>query len=74
VSRAGRRARSPAEIQRELEHTDAILHNLQGCILQIEGKLLTTLGERHVSIVKDDMRRRSGWTDTMIVTWPGASK
>jgi hypothetical protein len=41
VSRAERRARSPAEIQRELKRTDEILHNLQGCILQIEGKLLT---------------------------------
>jgi hypothetical protein len=41
VSRAERRARSPAEIERELERIDETLHNVDGCILQIEGKLLT---------------------------------
>jgi hypothetical protein len=41
VSKAERRTRSPAEIERELQHTDEILHNIQGCILQLEGKLLS---------------------------------
>ncbi len=29
-----------AEIESELKKTDEILHNIQGCILQLEGKLL----------------------------------
>jgi hypothetical protein len=41
VSRAERRARSPAEIERELTRLDEILHNIDGCLLQLEGKLLT---------------------------------
>jgi hypothetical protein len=41
VSRAERRARSPAEIEREMQRIDETLHNVDGCILQIEGKLLT---------------------------------
>ncbi len=41
LSRAERRARSPSEIEKELRRTDEILHNIEGCILQIEGKLLT---------------------------------
>jgi hypothetical protein len=40
VARAERRAMNPAEIDRELQTTDELLHNLDGCILQIEGKLL----------------------------------
>jgi hypothetical protein len=31
---------TPAEIESELKRTDEILHNIQGCILQLEGKLL----------------------------------
>ncbi|KAB2912118.1 MAG: hypothetical protein F9K29_20340 [Hyphomicrobiaceae bacterium] len=40
LSRAERRARNPSEIDKELRRTDEILHNIEGCILQIEGKLL----------------------------------
>jgi hypothetical protein len=40
VSQSERKQRSPAEIERELQWTDEVLHNLEGCILQIEGKLL----------------------------------
>lgn len=40
VPRTERRARSPVEIERELNRTDEMLHNIQGCILQLEGKLL----------------------------------
>ena len=40
LSRSERKQRSPAEIERELQWTDEVLHNLEGCILQIEGKLL----------------------------------
>jgi hypothetical protein len=32
---------SPAEIEAELRKTNEILHNIDGCILQVEGKLLT---------------------------------
>jgi hypothetical protein len=31
---------TPAEIESQLKKTDEILHNIQGCILQLEGKLL----------------------------------
>jgi hypothetical protein len=41
VSRSERKKRSPAEIERELEWTEEVLHNIEGCILQLEGKLLT---------------------------------
>jgi hypothetical protein len=41
VSRAERRARDPAEIVRELQRIDETLHNIEGCILQLQGKLLT---------------------------------
>src|SRR5262245_9385745 len=34
VSRAERRARDPAEIERELHRIDETLHNIEGCILQ----------------------------------------
>ena len=44
VSRAERKKRSPAEIERELAWTEEVLHNLEGCILQLEGKLLTASG------------------------------
>jgi len=40
LSRSERKQRSPAEIERELQWTDEVLHNIEGCILQIEGKLL----------------------------------
>jgi hypothetical protein len=40
VSASERKQRSPAEIERELQWTDEVLHNIEGCILQIEGKLL----------------------------------
>ena len=40
VSRAERRARDPAEIERELDRLDETLHNIEGCILQLQGKLL----------------------------------
>jgi hypothetical protein len=41
VPRAERRARSLAEVERELGRIDETLHNIQGCILQLEGRLLT---------------------------------
>ena len=41
VPRAERRARDPAEIERELHQLDETLHNIEGCILQLQGKLLT---------------------------------
>jgi hypothetical protein len=41
VSAKERKQRSPAEIDRELRWTEEVLHNLEGCILQLEGKLLT---------------------------------
>jgi hypothetical protein len=41
VSRQERRARDPAEIERELHRIDETLHNIEGCILQLQGKLLT---------------------------------
>jgi hypothetical protein len=41
VSRAERRARDPAEIERDLHRIDETLHNIEGCILQLQGKLLT---------------------------------
>jgi len=44
VSRGERKKRSPVEIERELAWTEEVLHNLEGCILQLEGKLLTVSG------------------------------
>jgi hypothetical protein len=41
VSREERRARDPAEIERDLHRIDETLHNIEGCILQLQGKLLT---------------------------------
>jgi hypothetical protein len=41
VPRSERRARDPAEIERELHRIDETLHNIDGCILQLQGKLLT---------------------------------
>ena len=46
VSRSERKKRSPAEIERELEWTQEVLHNIEGCILQLEGKLLTAAAPR----------------------------
>ena len=40
VSRTERRARDPAEIERELHRLDETLHNIEGCLLQLQGKLL----------------------------------
>lgn len=41
VTKQERRARSPAEMERELHRIDETLHNIDGCILQLEGKMLT---------------------------------
>ena len=41
VSREERRARNPYEIEREIHAIDETLHNIEGCILQLQGKLLT---------------------------------
>jgi hypothetical protein len=41
VSASERKKRSPAQIERELQWADEVLHNIEGCILQLEGKLLT---------------------------------
>ena len=40
---AGGKARKPtaAEIAAELRRLDETLHNIEGCILQLQGKLLT---------------------------------
>ena len=40
VSKAERRARSPVEMEKELHRIDETLHNIDGCILQLEGKML----------------------------------
>jgi hypothetical protein len=37
----GRDGRVLAEIERELNRIDETLHNIEGCILQLQGKLLT---------------------------------
>ncbi len=44
VARAERRARDPAEIERELQRIDETLHNIEGCTLQLQGKMLTLSG------------------------------
>ncbi len=41
VPKAERRARNPAEMEQELHRIDETLHNIEGCILQLQGKLLT---------------------------------
>ena len=41
VAKAERRARDPAEMERELHRIDETLHNIEGCILQLQGRLLT---------------------------------
>ena len=41
VFRSKRPERDLEAIARDLEHTDEILHNIDSCIIQIEGKLLT---------------------------------
>jgi hypothetical protein len=41
VAREERRARDPAEIERELHRIDETLHNIEGCILQLQGRLLS---------------------------------
>ena len=40
VSPADRRARNPAEIAKDLQDIDETLHNVEGCIVQLQGKLL----------------------------------
>ena len=40
VAKAERRARDPAEMERELHRIDETLHNIEGCIVQLQGKLL----------------------------------
>jgi len=37
----GQPVRGLAEIERELRAADEMLHNIEGCILQLQGKLLT---------------------------------
>jgi hypothetical protein len=41
IPRDERRARNPEEIEREIHAIDETLHNVEGCILQLQGKLLT---------------------------------
>ena len=67
VARAERRARDPAEIERELQRIDETLHNIEGCTLQLQGKMLT-LGvqlERYASTATPNSRNRHtacrGW-------------
>jgi hypothetical protein len=40
VAKAERRARDPAEMEREVHRIDETLHNIEGCVLQLQGKLL----------------------------------
>ena len=40
VFRSSKPGRDLEAIERDLEHTDEILHNIDSCIIQIEGKLL----------------------------------
>lgn len=40
MSREERPARDPAEIEREINRLDETLHNIEGCLLQLQGKLL----------------------------------
>jgi hypothetical protein len=39
-SQAGPQAMTPAQIDKELRRIDETLHNIDGCILQLQGKLL----------------------------------
>ena len=41
LPRAERRARDPVELEKQIARIDETLHNIDGCILQLEGKLLT---------------------------------
>jgi hypothetical protein len=41
ASPGGRSAREVAEIERELRRLEEVLHNIDGCIVQLKGKLLT---------------------------------
>lgn len=41
VPRETRRALDPQHIERELQRIDETVHNIDGCALQLEGKLLT---------------------------------
>ena len=41
VSGAGHGGRALTEIEHEIRHIDELLHNIEGCILQLQGKLLT---------------------------------
>jgi hypothetical protein len=40
VSREERRKHNPADIAKELQRIDETVHNIDGCVLQLEGKLL----------------------------------
>lgn len=40
VPKTERRARDPAEMEKELQRIDETLHNIEGCTLQVQGKLL----------------------------------
>ena len=40
VAKTERRARDPAEMEKELQRIDETLHNIEGCVLQVQGKLL----------------------------------
>ena len=41
TARDGGGGRSLADIEREIRQLDETLHNIEGCILQLQGKLLT---------------------------------
>ena len=41
MSSGGHGGRDLAGIEREIRHLDELLHNIEGCILQLQGKLLT---------------------------------
>src|SRR5262245_19443901 len=40
VPKSERRARDPAEMEKELQRIDETLHNIEGCVLQLQGKLI----------------------------------
>jgi hypothetical protein len=41
MSRDARRSRNPEEIESEIHAIDETLHNIEGCILQLQGRLLS---------------------------------
>jgi hypothetical protein len=54
VASDDRRSRNPEEIESEIHTIDETLHNIEGCILQLQGKLLARECAAHrASSVRD---------------------